>query len=241
MKFYELTFNKYNGVNFVVSERQRNLFNYFKINTVIINPPVDNSYFNISKQKNNNKINLTFLGRIDPRKGINEVISVFEKIKDCELFELNIHGIHIDEDLESKRIHNMLINQNKINYHEVDREKFSNKIDSKVIDILKNTDVFIQPYKNLDSTVDSPLLLVEALACNCIVLSTKIPPVTKICGHNEFIIDHEEFVDKSVSLLLNLSPNKIKTIKSKILPTHNELNIKYESSNVAQQFLNEIN
>ena len=241
MKFYELILLRTNGKNFVVSQRQKKLLNPFDKNLSIINPPVDKSYFLENINTQNKKIKISFLGRIDPRKGIDKVINIFQQIQHLNLFELNIHGIHIPDDKEAVKIHNWLMNQKKINYFQVEREKFSNKIDKMVVNVLRDTDIFIQPYKNLDSTVDTPLLIIESLACNCIVLSSKLQSVENINGDSDYLLDYEQFEVKAVEILSSLTIEKINIEKKRIFSKRNELLDAYESINVAKEFLSEIN
>lgn len=240
MKFYELLFFKINGKTFLVSKRQKKLFNPFEKNLSIINPPIDDSYFLEKINTKSKKIKISFLGRIDPRKGIDKVINIFQQIQHLNLFELNIHGIYIPEDPEATKIHNWLMNQKKINYFQVEREKFSNKIDSMVINVLRDTDIFIQPYKNLDSTVDTPLLIIESLACNCIVLSSKLPSVQNIQGDSDYLLDYEHFEEKAVEILSSITIEKINTEKDRIFSKRSELLESYESVNVAKKFMDEI-
>ena len=177
------------------------------------------------------------MGRIDPRKGIDKVINIFQQIQHLNLFELNIHGIHIPDDKEAVKIHNWLINQKKINYFKVEREKFSNKIDSMVVKVLRDTDIFIQPYKNLDSTVDTPLLIIESLACNCIVLSSKLPSVKNINGDSDYLIDYENFEEGQNPFKFNCKKINIERKEFSL----KEMNYNaYESINVAKEFLSEI-
>ena len=240
MKFYELFFLKINGKTFVVSQRQKKLLKPFIKNLTIINPPVDKSYFLDKIDIKRKKIKRSFLGRIDKRKGIDKVIKIFKKIQHSNLLELNIHGIHIPEDLEATKIHNWLINQNEINYFQVDRERFSSKVDSMVVSVLKETDIFIQPYKNLDSTVDTPLLIIESLACNCIVLSTKLPSVQNILGDSEYLLDYKYFEDKAIKILSGITLEKINIEKKRIFSQRRKLFNLYETNNVAKQFLYDI-
>jgi hypothetical protein len=82
-------------------------------------------------------------------------------LKDADRFECSIYGIHIPEHRESLQIHNRLKNQKGIKYFEIDRQNYSPEVEGLVGSILKKTDVFIQPYEKLSSTIDTPLLLLR--------------------------------------------------------------------------------
>ncbi len=241
-KFYELTFYKINGKNFIVSNRQEKLYNLYTKNLTLMYPPVPSSYFmpnKISKNENK-KLRLTFLGRIDPRKGINEVIELYKNLSKLDKYEMKIYGIYIQEDEEALKIRNWLKQQTMIEYIEVEREKYTPEVDKKVIERLSDTDIFIQPYKDLDSTVDTPLLIAEAIACNCVVLTTNIPPVQDITGKSEFILEYDNFIENASNLLSNLTNEQFVLERERLSIIKHELIQKFSAKNVAKRFIDEL-
>jgi hypothetical protein len=73
---------------------------------------------------------------------------------------------------------------------------------------LSNNDIFIQPYRTLASTVDLPLLLLEAQAAGCTTLTT-LPKVL-----NDYLYDKSEaiegdFVEQSICRLNNIMSNSL--------------------------------
>ena len=69
-------------------------------------------------------------------------------------------------------------------------------------DWLDSTDYFIQPYSSISSTVDTPLLLLEAMSRNCNILTTQIEQATDIVGvKNTFPI--ENFVDMAFDFIIS--------------------------------------
>jgi glycosyltransferase involved in cell wall biosynthesis len=240
VKFYELILYKNNGKNFIVSLRQSALFRIFDRGLIMLNPPVDGLYFAGRVKEASKKIKITFLGRLDPRKGVNKVINIFQELKPLGLFELSIYGIHIAEDPESMEIYEWLKNQDSINFYEVEREKFTPEIDQLVVDVLHETDIFIQPYQDLDSTVDTPLLILEAMACNCAVISTKISPVLDIYKESEFLFDYDNFEKQAIGFLKGITHKIVHSEKQRVFLEAKYIYKYYESKNVAQGFLNAI-
>ena len=239
-KLYEFIRFKNNGKNFIVSGRQMDIYQPFCKNLTMLNPPVDEKYFTGISGKVPNKINITFLGRLDPRKGVDKVINIFQNLNPLGLFKLSIYGIHIPEDPESIEIYEWLKNQDSINFYEVEREKFTPEIDQLVVDVLHETDVFIQPYQNLDSTVDTPLLILEAMACNCAVISTRLSPILDIYKESDFLLSYDNFEKKAIELLRGITPEMVQSEKKRVSLEVKKMYKYYESKNVAQGFLNAI-
>ena len=109
---------------------------------VYLLPPVPEEYFLKPEEKPvNKKIKITFLGRIDPGKGIGEVIEIFKALKNDSRFECSIYGMHIPEHKESVEIHNWLKRQKDIRYIEIDRQKYSPAVEEFVKNVLKENGV----------------------------------------------------------------------------------------------------
>ena len=109
-----------------------------------------------------------------------------------------------------------------------------------VVDVLGNTDIFVQPYKNLDSTVDSPLLLIEALALKCKIITTKISSVIDICGKNGYYFQYNNFENDAYRFLKNIDLNEFFNKSKKTLKNHIEVKSKYLTNNVANKFMKEL-
>jgi len=72
----------YSGNIFCSSKRLTDFMGKFTKKAVYLQPIVPLEYFINPKDKNNSEnINVTFLGRIDPRKGIKNVIDLFNEIR----------------------------------------------------------------------------------------------------------------------------------------------------------------
>jgi glycosyltransferase involved in cell wall biosynthesis len=234
-KFLEFLLFPYNGKVFCVSNRQYKYLRRICKNVVYILPPVPREYFLSPEEKPvNEKIKVTFLGRIDPRKGIKEVIEIFRTLKGNPKFEFEIYGIHIPQDRDAFNIHNWLKSQNEIKYVELNRQAYSPEVEEMVKKILKTTDILIQPYKNLDSTVDTPLLLLEAMASLCIFLTTSVGDIQDIYGIENFVIPPDQFIQKALKLLQVINYSLIIKERERLFKRINE--IECESFVVSQNF-----
>jgi len=168
----EILITPYAGV-ITVSNRLNRFCSLFS-SQVLHLPPIVPFKYNIRSYHNVEKPTVVFLGRIDPRKGINEVFRLFKKLAATDRYRLIIYGIAIEDDTGVNEALNKIKSCSDIEFIKIDRGEFSEKVDDLVINALGKADFFIQPYKNLESTVDTPLLLLEATALKCEVLTTGI-------------------------------------------------------------------
>lgn len=238
--FAEARLFSYNGKLFCISKRQYEYVSKWTDNAIYLLPPVPDNYFLKPEEKPvNEKIRITFLGRIDLGKGINEVIEIFNALKDDDRFECSIYGIYLPEHKESLKIHNRLKNQKEIKYIEVDRQKYSLAVDVFVRNIFKETDIFIQPYQRLSSTIDTPLLLLETMASLCAVITKPFGNIPDIYGKSKFLISPERFVQDTIKLLKNISFNDL--IKERKRIYEQNLRLNFNSENIAEIFLQSLN
>jgi glycosyltransferase involved in cell wall biosynthesis len=237
--FSEARIFPYNGKLFCISKRQYDYVSRWAKNAVYLLPPVPESFFLRPDEKpTNGKIKVTFLGRIDPGKGINEVIEIFKALKDNNHFECSIYGIHIPEHKESFEIHNRLKNQKEIKYIEVDRQKFSPEVEEFVKNVFKETDVFIQPYQKLSSTIDTPLLLLETMASLCSVITKPFGNIPDIYGKSKFLIHPDNFIADAIQLLKNVTHQDLIEERKRIYGQNLSLNFK--SENIGKRFVDAI-
>ena len=230
----------YNGKLFCISKRQYNYVKKWTDNTAYLLPPVPENYFLKPEEKpKNKKIKITFLGRIDTGKGIEEVINIFRMLKNNGRFECRIYGIHIQEDKESLKIHNWLKNQKEIKYFEIDRMNYSPQVENMVRQILKETDIFIQPYQKLSSSIDTPLLLSEAMASLCCVITKPFGNIPDIYGESEFLVPAKvPLVEYVFELVKKVKYKDIINERERIFKRNKELNFNTES--ITNVFLNNL-
>ena len=141
-------------------------------------PIVPNSFYSNLEYKinkfNTQKIEVVFIGRLDKGKGIDDVISIMNKLIQDSRFSCKIYGIYFPDDEYGKKIHNYLENQKVIKYTAISRESYSVQIEDKTASIFKSCDIFLQPYRNISSTVDAPLLIYEAMAALTVIISRNV-------------------------------------------------------------------
>ena len=175
------------------------------------------------------------MGRIDISKGIKETIEIFKSLKNNPKLEFAIYGIHMLEDKKGIEIYNWLKKQTDIKYVTIDRKKYSPEMEEQTQRILKETDIFIQPYKKLSSTIDTPVLLLEAMASLCVVITKPFGNILEIYGKSKFLIPEETFVPAAINLLQDISSEDIEEERKRIYQQNQKFN--FRASEMAIKFL----
>jgi glycosyltransferase involved in cell wall biosynthesis len=183
-----------NGISFTISYR---LFNYVKQwdkRVILFFPPVSQDFFiPLTEKELPGKIRVTFIGRIDHGKGVPDVIKLFKKLAQRDDIELSFYGIHWEHDTSVVALHNYLITQKLFKFVSVPFKKWTPDTDLMVQSALKQTDIFLQPYQKLSSTIDTPLLLLEAMASLCPVVTKPYGNIPDLYPSTRCIIDDKHF------------------------------------------------
>jgi len=225
-----------NGRIICVSFRQYRMAKKLKHSSFLLLPPIPEDYFLTPKEKNiSKKVKITFLGMLHPDKGVEKTISLFERLQNNPKFECAIYTIHNPRNKRSLELHNRLARQKTINYISLDSQKYSMDAEGVVKRVLKETDIFVQPYQKLENTVDTPLLLLEAMASLCVVLTTPLGSIPEIYGKSRFLINNEDFVASAMELLQDLSLDDLRREKDRIYARNKLLG--FSSSEIAAKFL----
>lgn len=215
--FLEAKLFPYNGKLICISKRQYQYLKQRHKNVTYLMPPVPEDFFITPENKPlNDKIRVTFLGRIDSGKGIEDVIEAFGKLSTKSRYECSIHGIHLCYDSRSLEIHNQLKAQTAINYIEVDRLSYSQAVEDMVRDVMRKTDIFVQPYKRLSSTIDTPLLILEAMANLCVVVTKPFGNIPEIYGPSSFFVRENNFAEQFIKVVNDLSIDDIVTERQRV-------------------------
>ena len=184
-RFIEAKLLKNNGI-FCASKRLADFYKKTNCKSVFLPPIVPKEYFEIGYDKvnkptlnNPGQIRALFLGRLDPRKGISDVISLIGSPELANKVIWTVSGILIEKDPGNLEAYETLNNNDMVNFHKENRKEYSLDVESRVLSFFAKSDYFLQPYKSLSSTVDLPLLLLEAQAAGCVVMTT-LPQVLSV-------------------------------------------------------------
>jgi len=170
---------------FAVSPRLVREINKSGIPAIWLPPPVPDCYFGL-KKKSGKKIVISYIGRVSPDKGINNLLKTFEDVQKSfgKKVSLKIYGYYCPLDKESIILYEKLKMlkgiECQIQSHKT--YQYSPQEEELLIDRLRETDILVLPYENLRKTIDIPLLILEGLASGCLVISTDLGDIPKIIG-----------------------------------------------------------
>jgi glycosyltransferase involved in cell wall biosynthesis len=169
------------------------------VRAVWLPPPVPDCYFSASLRRPKHKVVISFLGRIDPNKGLYELSSVFDALSRSNQVTCRIRGYYIADDAKSVELHKRLGALAAVDYS-AERHCSYHYDPGKEQDVLRylsETDILVLPYKNLKKTLNLPLLVLEGLATECVVISRDVGAIRQIVGSAELIIrDFDELREK---------------------------------------------
>ncbi len=202
LKIFTYTSIPYNGFSIAVSPRLHSLVGKRRKNSILLMPPVPSDYFISPPDKSvRDTIRVSFIGRIDRGKGIQATLEIFNKLSDYPEIELAFYGTFWENDPVAKRIHQQLSQQDSFRYIPVNFHEFSDEIEHLVRDAFRETDIFIQPYKKLSSTIDMPVLVLEAMASLSALITTPVGDIPSIYPKSRCIIPHEHLVNDAIQLI----------------------------------------
>ncbi|MBN2064568.1 MAG: glycosyltransferase [Sedimentisphaerales bacterium] len=195
---------KLNGISFCVSPRLSKLAARLGLHAQLLLPPVPKDYFITPAQKStSDKIRVAFLGRIDTGKGLEHALSLLTRLSHREKFDCMISGFPWLSKPETVKLHKHLLAQTAVRYVPVEYENWSPQVCASLRDMLRDIDILILPYRHLSSTIDIPLLLLEAMASLCVVITPDLGDMHEIYGQSIFCLDGNWDEDKVFELITN--------------------------------------
>lgn len=228
-----------NGRSFAISPRLVHRVKHWDRQAVLLWPPVPQHYFvPLSQKPSSDKIHVTFLGRIDIGKGVLETIDIFNALADCSEVELAFYGIYWESDPTAVQLHHQLSEQKRFPYMPIKFTNYSDQIDEMVRSVLYDTDIFIQPYRKLSSTIDTPLLILEAMASLCAVITKPYGDIPYIYGKSPCLIDSQGLCEQAIKLILSAKewlPSERERIKRQNKSLH------FDAPSVAERFVDALN
>lgn len=215
----------YNGIGLCFSPRLESAVRRRRNNACTFLPPVKNLFFQKPKiLEAKVRINVSFLGRIDPGKGTKRFTDIAEHFSKDKRFLFNMYGYTWPNCNICKNEEDRINNLGFIKYHKNEHSSWSTKIEKDVASILHRTDVLILPYQKLSSTTDIPVLLLEGMAASCCVIIPDLGDLSFVYGKSEFVLREEQFVDSAIKLLYRL-PEIIENEKKRVWKRVKELKV----------------
>lgn len=182
----------------VVSENLQELIKkHLNVSTYLVEPPVPHDFIK-APLLDRKEFDVIFIGRVDPRKGFGIVLDLFESLKDKDVK----FGFYVVYDKGDSGVLELINRSREIgaNLNVIDIKAYSKELDENLMRWLDSAEYFVQPYKSIYSTVDSPLLLYEAASRGLNILTTDIPQTKNIGCDGRVQID--DFVKKATKIVL---------------------------------------
>lgn len=147
------------------------------------------------------KLRVTYVGRTEPGKGIDQVIGVLETLRHQPRFKLTVHGYHFPGDQEAARRHRWLLDQHWLEYRHHDIQSWSPELEHGLAESLRHTDILLLPYSRLSSSIDTPLLLIEGMAASCCILTRPFGDIPAVYGRSPLLVQDASFVGTASALI----------------------------------------
>lgn len=229
----------FSGRSFAISPRLVHRIKHWDRQAVLLWPPVPPYYYMPLSQKTfSDKIRISFLGRIDMGKGVLETIDIFNALADCSEVKIVFYGIYWESDPTAVQLHHQLSKQRHFPYMPIKFTNHSDQIDEMVRSVLRDTDIFIQPYRKLSSTIDTPLLILEAMASLCAVITKPYGDIPHIYGKSPCLIDAPQLCEQAIKLILSAKewlPSERERIERQNKSLH------FDTPSVAERFVDALN
>ncbi len=205
------------GRLFCVSARQWRAAKRWTRKASLLLPPVPEAFFLRPSEKPLAwPLRVTFLGVLHPDKGIKEVVELFGVLRDDPRFDCSIYATHDPRASVEAALHAWLFHHKNIRYVPMEQRKWSVELEQEVQAVLAQTDVFVQPLQSLQNTVDTPLLVLEAMASLCAVLTTPLGSIPEVYGESPFLISPSGLVGRAATLLKGLNETALLAERTRI-------------------------
>lgn len=182
-------------------------------NVIVIKHGIDfNKFKPLKKNTLPNKLKIAYFGHLASNKGVLEVVRAFANIENstCEKYVYTT------------------TQSNKF-------KSYVHKLDSRIVlggyikDIVKeynSCDLIVLPFRNETAAIATPLVLIEAMACNIPIITTDLPHIREYCGNNVFYISPRN--EKELIIAINnfiknpsLMEKYSKNGRNQIIKNHN--------------------
>ena len=183
-------------------------YNYISPLKIAENRIIDAQLLKSIPAKDNQKINIGFVGRHDFNKGSDIVLELFEILSKKDKFKCNYYCYGNNSSF------NFCFNENFfIEYDNVSEITYPYL----GIEFINRQDILLLPYRNLKGTIDPPLLPIEAVLLDVALITNSLSEVGKALSDNEFCFnnnkDLKRFILEEFIEIIDLK----KTIKNNAL------------------------
>jgi len=200
--FLEAALWPYSGGVLCMSPRLAKEARGLRNKAYVLFPPVPENYYTPPEDKpSRRELTVTFMGRTVRGKGADLASAVFNRLQGERDIVTRVYGYVWGDGREDLSIHEDLCCQRDIDYRWERYKGWSPRVDERVAEVLRKTDILLLPYRRLSSTIDTPLVLLEGMAACCSVITTPLGDIPRIYGASPFLLSRGRFVSEAVRLI----------------------------------------
>ena len=168
-------------------------------------PPVPDHYFDTElPAESPEQINVAYVGRVDDDKGTQTLLPILEELQTRHPHvRTNVRGYYYPHSKASLELHRYLKTQNRIPYEGHSYRDYSPERESQLLRLLRSTDLLVLPYETLAGiTVDVPVLVLEAMALGCGIVTTRVADLLQIIGDPDVCVPDHKAILPAIERLL---------------------------------------
>ena len=155
---------------FTVSERIKEQVARLGVRSEVLPPPVSDVFFEAAKKRipsEDGRIRIGYIGRADYGKGFDIAVDIMRSLDKTKYSSsiLTYSWPEKDYEIRPDDFHDWGIKLEITRY-----ETYSDAIDRKIGAFLQENQMMIFPFRTLDTTIDTPLSLIESIVAGCKVV-----------------------------------------------------------------------
>ena len=244
LSFFDALVWPYNGKVFCVSCRQVQYLRGLRVKNVVrMFPPIPRLYFNqaSSVERSSGPITITWVGRLDRGKGADLVFEIMSKLEAqfSELkFDLLVHSVanSLSVEVPAEIMSNPRYRVSSVSY-----DGYTPALETQVSETLSRGNIFICPYRELQSTIDCPMLIQEAAAAGLCVVTRDYPVSREILGERGVFVGDVKDDDELIMSFTSATAALIGDLSSKhyddTLARSHELQNLFEATKISREFI----
>lgn len=195
------------------------------IPTVLLLPPVPDSYYGAAAARvPSDRVRVGYLGRVDVGKGTDVAMKVLAHLATQPGYEVSAMLYAWDSSSESLPRE---LDRTPIDIRWELYRNWSPALEERVCRYLSSVDVLLLPYRAQTRTIAAPLVLLEAMAAECVVVSTPVGDIPWICRDAAILLNHDLWHGSQVDALL--CKVDLGTFRSKVRKRSRELGFRASS------------
>lgn len=127
---------------------------------------------------------------------------MFRELASNKSFSIRVCGFRHHSCKEAEFPQNWLKEQNEFEYLDLPFTGHNMEVEKFVGDFFTNTDVYFTPYRKLSSTIDTPLLIQEAMAGLSAIITKPFGNLGWLYGNPDFLLKDDYFFMQNAEKLI---------------------------------------